>query len=188
MTRFATGRVSSYRETSSSPPSRVRHASITRSCEPTSTPTSTKTLRLATEWNRDRGLIDTSVAVDLATLDRRTLPAAIAVSALTIAELVSGPPGAGHDLKRVRRKQHLRYVEAMVEPLDFDPRCAYAYGSVYREVARIGRKPRGSRVLDLLIAATALAHALPLYTKNAKDLHGLENVIEIVDVGRPSGS
>jgi predicted nucleic acid-binding protein len=127
-------------------------------------------------------LIDTSVAVDLAKLDRAALPAAIAVSALTIAELAVGPFGDPHNLKRMQRLRHLRNVEASVEPLNFDLRCAQAYARVYRAVARVGRKPRGSRALDLLIAATALAHDLPLYTKNVKDLRGLDGLIEIVEV------
>ena len=71
-----------------------------------------------------------------------------------------------------------------MEPLDFDLRCAWAYGPIYGAVVRQGRKPRGSRAIDVMIAATALAHDLPLYTKNAKDLLGLEQLIEIVDVGR----
>jgi predicted nucleic acid-binding protein len=33
-----------------------------------------------------------------------------------------------------------------------------------------------------MIAATALAYELPLYTRNAKDLLGLEGLVEIVDV------
>ena len=45
-----------------------------------------------------------------------------------------------------------------------------------------GRKPRGSRAVDLMIAATALAHGLPLFTLNPEDLRGLENLIEIIDV------
>jgi predicted nucleic acid-binding protein len=32
-----------------------------------------------------------------------------------------------------------------------------------------------------MIAATALAYELPLYTRNAKDLHGLDGLIEIID-------
>jgi predicted nucleic acid-binding protein len=48
---------------------------------------------------------------------------------------------------------------------------------------RIGRKARGSRTVDLMIASTALAWDLPLYTLNVKDLRGLEGLIEIVDVG-----
>lgn len=130
-----------------------------------------------------RGLIDTSVAVDLATIDRDKLPPIIAVSALTLAELVSGPRGTDDELKRARRQQHLQYVEGNVEPLPFDSRCARAYGPVYAAVAGAGRKARGARAVDLMIAATAMAYELPLYTRNAKDLHGLEDLIEIVDVG-----
>jgi predicted nucleic acid-binding protein len=111
----------------------------------------------------------------------------IAVSALTIAELVSGPCGAGYAFKRRQREHHLRYVVANVEPLSFDLHCARAYGLIYGAIIRTGRKPRGSRALDLMIAATALAHGLPLYTMNAKDLRGLEDLIEIIDVGAGAG-
>jgi predicted nucleic acid-binding protein len=54
---------------------------------------------------------------------------------------------------------------------------------IYAVVDGTGRKPRGGRAVDLMIAATALAHDLPLYTRNAKGLRGLEGLIEIVDVG-----
>lgn len=130
-----------------------------------------------------RGLIDTSVAIVLATISRNSLPEIVAVSTLTLAELAGGPHGAEHDLTRARREHQLRYVRANVEPLDFDLRWAWAYGPVYGAIVRRGRKPRGSRAIDVMIAATALAHDLPLYTKNAKDLRGLEQLIEIVDVG-----
>lgn len=130
----------------------------------------------------DRGLIDTSVAVDLTTIERDKLPAIVAVSALTLAELVVGPASADHELKRARRQQRLQYVEANVEPLPFESRCYRAYGPIYSAVLNSGRKPRGARAIDLMIAATALAHDLPLYTRNAKDLRGLEDLIEIVDV------
>jgi len=69
-----------------------------------------------------------------------------------------------------------------MEALPFDSTCARAYGVVYAAVERIGRKPRGGRAIDLMIAATALAHDLPLYTRNAKDLRGVEDLIEVVDV------
>jgi predicted nucleic acid-binding protein len=130
----------------------------------------------------DRGLIDTSVAVDLATIDRSSLPVIVAVSALTLAELVIGPRGASDELTGARRQQHLQYAEASVEPLPFDSRCARAYGPVYTAIVSAGRKPRGARAVDLMIAATALAHDLPLWTRNPKDLRGLEDVIEIIDV------
>jgi predicted nucleic acid-binding protein len=128
------------------------------------------------------------MAIVLATIDRDSLPAKVAVSTLTFAELVVGPHGATHDLARARREHQLRYVRVNVEPLDFDLRCARAYGPVYGAVVRKGRKPRGARAIDVMIAATALAHDLPLYTRNAKDLRGLESLIEIVDIGDPSAT
>ena len=70
-----------------------------------------------------------------------------------------------------------------METLPFEPVCARAYGRVYAEVMAAGRKPRGPRTLDLMIAATAVAYVLPLYTLNASDLRGLEDLIEIVDLG-----
>jgi hypothetical protein len=67
--------------------------------------------------------------------------------------------------------------------LPFDGGCAHAFGVIYASVLAVGRKPRGSRQVDLMIAATALAHGLPLYTLNAADLRGLDQLIEIVDLG-----
>jgi predicted nucleic acid-binding protein len=107
----------------------------------------------------------------------------ISISALTLAELVAGPDAAGDDLTRARRRNHLVRVERKTEALPFDVNCARAWARIYSAVECIGRKPRGARVVDLMIAATALAHNLPLYTLNAKDLRGLEDLIEIVDIG-----
>jgi hypothetical protein len=76
----------------------------------------------------------------------------------------------------------LTLVEASFEMLPFDGLCAHAFGVVYAGVLAVGRKPRGSRQVDLMIAATALAHELPLYTLNAADLRGLDGLIEIVDL------
>ena len=89
---------------------------------------------------------------------------------------------AAGDLEKARRLNHLQQVEASVEMLSFDLFCARAYASVCEAVERVGRKPRGSRAIDLMIAATALAHRLPFYTLNPKDLRGLGDLIEIVDV------
>ena len=71
-----------------------------------------------------------------------------------------------------------------IEMLPFKADCARAYGRIYAEVVTAGRKPRGPRTLDLMIAATALSYVLPLYTLNAADLQGLEDLIEIVDLGQ----
>jgi predicted nucleic acid-binding protein len=53
---------------------------------------------------------------------------------------------------------------------------------VYAEVISAGRKARGARAVDLLIAATAAANQLPLYTRNADDFRGLHRVVEIVAI------
>ncbi|HEX6688159.1 MAG TPA: PIN domain-containing protein [Solirubrobacterales bacterium] len=107
----------------------------------------------------------------------------LATSTLTVAELAGGTHAGIDDLEKERRRRHLEQVEASIEALPFDTSCARAYGVVSAAVERIGRKPRGARAVDLMIAATASAHELPLYTLNARDLRGLEDVIEIVDVG-----
>jgi hypothetical protein len=130
----------------------------------------------------DRGLLDTSVAVDLGSIDSARFPAEIAISALTLAELTAGPHAAADELTRARRQLHLQSVEANFESIAFGPACARAYGRICVVVDNAGRKPRGGRAVDLMIAATGLAHDIPLYTRNARDLHGLEDLIEIVDV------
>lgn len=120
--------------------------------------------------------------MELGKVNPASLSIDIAVSALTLAELAGGPHTARDDLGRARRQQHLQYVEVTFETLPFDPDCARAFGLVYAAVENAGRKARGARAIDLMIAATALAHDLPLYTLNAKDLRGLEELIEIVDL------
>ncbi len=85
--------------------------------------------------------------------------------------------------ERARRQETLQRTEAAFEALSFDPHCARAYSRIYAAVADAGRKPRGSRTLDLMIAATALAHEIPLYTLNPADLRGLGDLIEIIDLG-----
>jgi predicted nucleic acid-binding protein len=130
----------------------------------------------------ERGLIDTSVVIALETIETERLPHTMAVSALTLAELASGPVLAADGGERARRMEQLQRAEATFETVAFDPICARAYGRVFAGVLAVGRKPRGARVVDLMIAATALAKDLPLYTLNAADLRGLEDLIEIVDL------
>jgi predicted nucleic acid-binding protein len=147
----------------------------------TSTRSSIKIRRLAHGGKPDRGLIDTSVAIALERLNQAALPAEIAISALTLAELTAGPHAAT-GLGRSRRRNHLQRIEASVECLDLDPARSRAYGRIYAATRAIGRKPRGARCVDLMIAATACAYGLPLYTLNASDIRGLNHLAEIVDL------
>jgi predicted nucleic acid-binding protein len=129
-----------------------------------------------------RGIIDTSVVIDLEHVAAGGLPREIAVSAVTMAELAAGPHATADPQERARRQDRLQRAEATFEPLPVDANVARAYGRVYAAVSGAGRKARGARALDLLIAATALASNLPLYTRNPSDFRGTEGLIEIVAV------
>lgn len=132
-----------------------------------------------------RGLIDTSVLIDLERISADQLPSEIAVSAVTMSELAAGPHATSDPEERARRQDRLQRAEATFDPLPVDAAVARAYGRLYAALVSAGRKSRGSRALDLLIAATALALNLPLYTRNVDDFRGLEGLIEIVTVGSP---
>lgn len=130
-----------------------------------------------------RGLLDTSAVIALGEFSIDRLPDRTAISALTLAELTAGPHAVGDKLERARRQKRLQLFESGVETLDFDSNCARAFGSIYVATVATGRKARGARAVDLMIAATALAHDLPLFTMNADDLRGLDGLIEIVEIG-----
>lgn len=113
-------------------------------------------------------------------LDPSKLPAEVAVSALTMAELAAGPHATTDPEERARRQDRLQRAEATFDPLPFDTDAARAYGRVFSAVMATGRKARGVRAVDLLIAATALAAGLPLYTRKGDDFLALEGLIEVV--------
>jgi predicted nucleic acid-binding protein len=129
-----------------------------------------------------RGLLDTSVVIDLEMLDPDRLPVEIAISAITMAELAAGPHAAKDPSERARRQDRLQRTEAAFDPLPFDGEAARAYGRIYAGVVAAGRKARGPRAVDLLIAAIASAQGLPLVTRNLDDFHGLDGLVEIVAV------
>ncbi len=129
-----------------------------------------------------RGVLDTSVIIDLDVSDPLRLPVSVAVSALTMAELAAGPHATADPDERGRRQDRLQRAEAAFDPLPFDANAARAYGRVFASVTAASRRARGARAVDLLIAATALAADLPLYTRNADDFQGLGDLIEVVVV------
>jgi predicted nucleic acid-binding protein len=134
------------------------------------------------EQRHAQGMLDTSVVVDLDHLTPKQLPIEMAVSAITMAELAAGPHATSDPRERARRQDRLQRTEATFEPFPFDADAARAYGRIYAAVVASGRKARGARAVDLLIAATAHAAQLPLYTRNPDDFKALDNLVEIVAV------
>ncbi len=120
--------------------------------------------------------------IDLENIPATSLPLEVAVSAITLAELAAGPHATDDPNERSRRQDRLQRVEATFDPLPFDADAARAYGRVLSAVVTSGRKPRGARVVDLLIAATAVAANIPLYTRNPDDFQALEELVDVISL------
>jgi predicted nucleic acid-binding protein len=105
----------------------------------------------------------------------------LAISAASLAELHFGVLVATDPAVRAQRLRRLSGFQRRFDPLPVDEAVAASYGELAAAVAGSGRKPR-SRVMDLLIAATAHAHGARLYTRNPADLTGLEDLVEVVAV------
>lgn len=128
------------------------------------------------------GLLDTSAVIDWDHPDVVTaLPDEAAICAITLAELTAGPHLASTGDERARRQARLQQVEATFEAIAFDAAAARSYGQIVAAVVEIGRSHR-RRIADLLIAATAHANGLPLYTRNPDDFDGLGRLIDIVGI------
>ena len=140
----------------------------------------TKTRTRVPEQRRARGLLDTSVVIDIELLSPLQLPVEVAISAITMAELAAGPHATTDPDERGRRQDRLQRAEAVFDPLPFDTDAARAYGRIYSAVAAAGRKARGARAVDLLIAATACSANLPLYTRNPDAFAALDGLVEII--------
>lgn len=125
-----------------------------------------------------RAILDTSVliATDVPPLDGE-----LAVSAAALAELHFGVLVTSDPAVRAERLRRLSSFERKFTALPVDEAVAASYGELAAAAVTAGRQPR-SRVMDLLIAATAHAHSARLYTRNAGDLAGIEHLIEIVTV------
>lgn len=121
-----------------------------------------------------RGMLDTSTVILLGELDDpNVLPDECVISAVTLAELSVGPHLASTARERSARQAHLQQAEADFETLPFDAASARAFGRVAASLRQAGRKP-AARAYDVLIAAAAIAHDLPLYTCNPADFSAIE--------------
>ena len=135
------------------------------------------------------GLLDTSVVLALHAIGNASaLPDVALISAVTLAELSMGLLVAAADAERARRLATVQQAEADFDPLPFDAAAARAFGQVAASFRRSGRKP-AARSFDAMIAATALANGLPLYTANPDDFAGIDGlVLRPVSTPRREGS
>jgi tRNA(fMet)-specific endonuclease VapC len=131
-----------------------------------------------------RGVLDTSTLILLPRLaDATALPAEPLITAVTLAELSVGPLVTQDRRERAARQAHLQQAEADFEPLPFDADVARAFGRVAACLRRSGRKST-ARSYDAMIAATALANELPLYTCNPADFSGIDD-LDVIAVPVP---
>lgn len=137
-----------------------------------------------------RGLLDTSILILRRWVQPRELPNEMAISAVTLAELSAGPhqvrPNSEQDsydehAERARRLDVLQRAENEFNPVQFGAEAARIYGRVSAAVVAAGRTPR-RRALDLMIAATAIAEGLPLFTTNPDDFVELDDLLTVVPV------
>lgn len=131
-----------------------------------------------------RGILDTSTVIAMRQItDPAALPAEPLITTVTLAELSAGPLVARNDQERAARQAHLQEAEADFDPLPFDRGAARAFAQVAASLRKPGRKAT-ARAYDALIAATALANRLPVYTCNAADFEGIDG-LDVVPVALP---
>jgi predicted nucleic acid-binding protein len=131
-----------------------------------------------------RGILDTSTVILLSRLeDAAALPDEPLITAITLAELSVGPLVAAGEHERAARQAHLQQAESDFDPLPFDAAAARAFGRVAASLRQAGRKT-AARAYDAMIAATALANELPIYTCNPADFAGIED-LRVIAVPTP---
>jgi tRNA(fMet)-specific endonuclease VapC len=131
-----------------------------------------------------RGVLDTATVILMGRLESATaLPDEPLITAVTLAELSLGPLVTDDARERAARQEHLQQAEADFDPLPFDAAAARAFGAVAASLRRAGRKT-SARAYDAMIAATALANDLPIYTCNPADFAGIEG-LEVLPVAVP---
>jgi predicted nucleic acid-binding protein len=119
------------------------------------------------------GMLDTSTVILLGRItDPTTLPDQSVISAITLAELSVGPLIAADPVESAARQAHLQQAENDFDAIAFDAAAARAFGNIAALLRSAGRK-RAARAYDALIAATAIANGLPLYTCNPEDFEGI---------------
>lgn len=127
------------------------------------------------------GVLDTCTYIELGSLDPELLPEFPEITAVTMAELHQGVVMTADPATKALRNEQLGAAIIEFTPLPFDGEAAARYGTLVALTMAAGRSPRPRR-MDLMIAAIASVHGLPLYTRSAKDFRGLESLLEVVEV------
>lgn len=125
-----------------------------------------------------RAILDTSVVI---AGDVGPLAGELAISSATLAELHFGVLVAGDPAVRAERLRRLSLLQRRFDALPIDDAVAASYGRIAAAVVAAGRPPR-ARTMDLMIAATAHAHSARVYTRNAADFAGMDDLVEVVPV------
>lgn len=140
-----------------------------------------------------QGMLDTNILILRRWIDPAELPDEMAISAITLAELSAGPHEVRHNdeqdaydehAERARRLEVLQRAESEFDPVPFDAEAARMFGRVTAAVRAAGRTPR-RRIADMMIAATAIADGLALFTTNPAGFAGLDALLRVVPVTRP---
>ncbi|MDQ3897050.1 MAG: type II toxin-antitoxin system VapC family toxin [Actinomycetota bacterium] len=129
------------------------------------------------------GVLDTSTLVLIDRLDPDALPAEPLITTVTLAELSVGPLVATGERERAARQARLQQTEAAFDPLPFDAQAARAFGAVAASLRQSGRKS-AARAFHAMIAATALAKGLPVYTCNPRDFEGIDG-LRVLAIAHP---
>jgi len=121
-----------------------------------------------------RGVLDTSVILGPPS---RALPDESTISVISLAEIKLGVLVASNAIERAKRLARLVEVERTYSPLPVDDDVASAYATIVAAERERGRRPRA---MDALIAATAVANDLTLYTRD-EGLAGIQSVrVELI--------
>jgi tRNA(fMet)-specific endonuclease VapC len=129
------------------------------------------------------GILDTNAVVLLDRLHPDDLPDEPVITAITLAELSVGPLVAADPGERASRQIRLQETEAAFEPIPFDAPAARAFGRVAATLRQGGRQVK-PRAFDALIAATAVANGLPVFSCNPDDFAGIPD-LTVVPIAHP---
>ncbi|CAL9476023.1 VapC toxin family PIN domain ribonuclease [Streptomyces sp. DH-12] len=141
-----------------------------------------------------QGLLDTGIVILRRWAGPEELPDERAITAITLAELSAGPHEVRRNdeqslydehVERARRLDVLQRAENGFDPVPFGAEAARIHGRICAAVISAGRKPR-RRTADLMIAAIAVAEDPPLFTTDPDDFKGLDDLLTVVPVTRPT--